>query len=309
MVRFRVIADAALAGPARAVVLYPVAGKHFDPPVVHPHGDLDLHLALSEIHVWSAGAGSDPYVSTNTRTQLDEVGDWWHANRPTGSYPRAMVHFLSGKVASGGIAWLSVLCSGDFDSGGGHWGGAYGVTQVYGTYPLQTWDQFATAHEMGHNAGSHHTHCYSPPIDHCYNQELGCYSGPQENPGAGNGTIMSYCHICDDNGMQNMTTFFHSECAALMRNRVENCLPLFHGLASSVVIVIAILSIRSMDEMQQRIQLEALAIAFAGTGILATTYGFLQNAGLPPIEWGMWIWPAMVGLWALALTFASRRYR
>jgi Metallo-peptidase family M12/S-layer homology domain len=171
--------------------------------------DLDLHLALAEVHVWSGGAGSDPYVSTNTRTQLDEVGDWWHANRPMGSYPRAMVHFLSGKVASGGIAWLSVLCSGDFNSGGGHWGGAYGVTQVYGTYPLQTWDQFATAHEMGHNAGSHHTHCYSPPIDHCYNQELYCYSGPQENPGAGNGTIMSYCHLL---GWSYVSFEFHQRC-------------------------------------------------------------------------------------------------
>jgi hypothetical protein len=171
--------------------------------------DLDLHLALAEVHVWSGGAGSDPYASSSTRTQLDEVGDWWHANRPVGSYPRAMVHFLSGKAASGGIAWLSVLCSGDFDSGGGHWGGAYGVTQVYGTYPLQTWDQFATAHEMGHNAGSHHTHCYSPPIDHCYNQELGCYSGPQENPGAGNGTIMSYCHLY---GWSYVSFVFHQRC-------------------------------------------------------------------------------------------------
>ena len=171
--------------------------------------DLDLHLALAEIHVWSTGAGSDPYASTNTRTQLDEVGDWWHANRPTGSYPRAMVHFLSGKAVSGGIAWLSVLCSGDFNSGGGHWGGAYGVTQVYGTYPLQTWDQVATSHEMGHNAGSHHTHCYSPPIDHCYNQEAGCYSGPQENPGAGNGTIMSYCHLY---GWSYVSFLFHQRC-------------------------------------------------------------------------------------------------
>ena len=171
--------------------------------------DLDLHLALAEVHVWSGGAASDPYVSTNTRTQLDEVGDWWHANRPMGSYPRAMVHFLSGKAVSGGIAWLSVLCSGDFSSGGGHFGGAYGVTQVNGTYPLSNWDQFATSHEMGHNAGSHHTHCYSPAIDHCYNGESGCYSGTVENPGAGNGTIMSYCHLL---GWQYVSLEFHPRC-------------------------------------------------------------------------------------------------
>ena len=82
-----------------------------------------------------------------------------------------------------------------------------------------------------------------------------------------------------------------------------------NGLASSVVIVLSILNIRSLDELQQRIQLEALAIAFAGTGALATTYGFLQSAGLPKIEWGVWVWPSMVVLWAAATAVASRRYR
>ena len=174
--------------------------------------DLTLHLAIAEVHAWTAGAGSDPYVSSSTRAQLDEVGDWWHANRPMGTYPRAMVHFLSGKAASGGIAWLSVLCSGDFSSGGGHWGGAYGVTQVRGDYPtLHIWDRFAASHEMGHNAGSHHTHCYSPPIDHCYNQESGCYAGPVENPGLGNGTIMSYCHLL---GWSYVSMVFHPRCIA-----------------------------------------------------------------------------------------------
>lgn len=172
--------------------------------------DVSLHLALSEIHAWPGPDGSvDPYVSTNTRIQLDEVGDWWHANRPIATYPRALVHFLSGKSVSGGIAWVGVLCSGDFSSGGGHWGGAYSLTQVYGSYPLAMWDQMATAHEMGHNAGSRHTHCYSPPIDHCYNGEAGCYSGPQENPGVGNGTIMSYCHLL---GWQYISLVFHQRC-------------------------------------------------------------------------------------------------
>ena len=217
-------ADAPLAGLKQAAVRvdtdYEMYDKHDSPEAVAAwvatlygainvvyERDLDLHLALAEVHVWTTN--TDPYVSTNTRTQLDEVGDWWHANRPMASYPRALVHFLSGKSVSGGIAWLSVLCSGDFGSGGGHYGGGYGVTQVYGTYPLQSWDQYATAHETGHNAGSHHTHCYSPPIDHCYGSESGCYAGPNENPGAGNGTIMSYCHLF---GWGYVTFEFHQRC-------------------------------------------------------------------------------------------------
>ncbi len=49
VIGFRVIADpalaAALAGPARAVVLDAIAGEHLDPSVVHAHRHLDLHLA------------------------------------------------------------------------------------------------------------------------------------------------------------------------------------------------------------------------------------------------------------------------
>jgi hypothetical protein len=164
--------------------------------------DLAFHLTVTEVHI------GVPAYSGDTLTQLLQLGDWWHANRSVASYPRSHVHFLSGQPVSGGIAWIGVLCSGDF-AYNGHYGGAYGLTQVYGTYPLQMWDQDASAHEQGHNSGSVHTHCYVPPIDHCYNQEAGCYSGPVENPGLGGGTIMSYCHLL---GWQYMTLKFHDRC-------------------------------------------------------------------------------------------------
>ena len=62
------------------------------------------------------------------------------------------------------------------------------------------------AHELGHNFGSPHTHCYSnaplPRPDACNGVEVpGCYLGAASCPAAGNyqgiatsGTIMSYCH-------------------------------------------------------------------------------------------------------------------
>ena len=167
--------------------------------------ELALHLAITEVHVWST---TDPYTGSDTLTQLEQLGDWWHVNRPMATYPRTYVHYLSGHPVSGGIAWVNVLCSGDFPYNG-HYGGGYGLTQVFGTYPLQQWDQYASAHEMGHNVGSVHTHCYSPPIDHCYNGEAGCYSGPVENPGIGGGTIMSYCHLL---GWQYVSFIFHARC-------------------------------------------------------------------------------------------------
>ena len=180
--------------------------------------DLSLHLAIAEVHAWTT---TDPYSGASTLDQLLELGDWWHANRPMASYPRTIVHYLSGRSVSGGVAWIGVLCSGDFGYGTDY-GGGYGMTQVYGSYPLQMWDQYATSHEMGHNAGSPHTHCYSPPIDHCYASEAGCYSGPVENPGPGGGTIMSYCHLL---GWNYVSFLFHSRCIN------ETMLPEINGAA------------------------------------------------------------------------------
>ena len=84
---------------------------------------------------------------------------------------------------------------------------------------------------------------------------------------------------------------------------------LLQGAASTLIIVISARSIGRLDEMQRRIHVDALAIAFAGTGILATAYGFLVHAGLPDLDWGAIIWPTMVGLWIVGLIVANRRYR
>jgi hypothetical protein len=169
--------------------------------------DVSVHLTVNMIQAWTT---TDPYSSPSPRTQLDEVGDWWHANRPKTSYPRTIVTYLSGKPVTGGIAWLNVLCMNDF-SQGGHWGGAYSVVQLSGNYPSNLWDLIATAHEMGHNFGSPHTHCFSPPIDMCYNGESGCYSGSIVNPGPLGGTIMSYCHLLSG-GFGNIDLRFHERC-------------------------------------------------------------------------------------------------
>jgi hypothetical protein len=62
-----------------------------------------------------------------------------------------------------------------------------------------------------------------------------------------------------------------------------------------------------MDELQRRIQLEAIGFSFAATSMLTFTYGFLEDVGFPSLSYG-WILPLMVMLWGLGLGFASRRY-
>lgn len=81
------------------------------------------------------------------------------------------------------------------------------------------------------------------------------------------------------------------------------------GAATALIILLSLRGLRELDELQRRIHLEALLVAFAGTAILATGWGFLELAGAPEVRWGLWIWPAMSLLWAVGLVFARRRYR
>jgi hypothetical protein len=66
--------------------------------------------------------------------------------------------------------------------------------------------------------------------------------------------------------------------------------------------------LRRLDELQRRIQLEAIGFAFGATAILTFAYGFLEDVGLPHLSWTL-ILPFMVLLWGLGLAIASWRYR
>ena len=79
-------------------------------------------------------------------------------------------------------------------------------------------------------------------------------------------------------------------------------------LPALVVPVAVVRFFREIDELQRKIQLEALAGAFTATAVITLTYGFLQNAGLPDLNW-VWVWPIMGVCWAIGLAFARWRYR
>ena len=68
-------------------------------------------------------------------------------------------------------------------------------------------------------------------------------------------------------------------------------------------------AIRKLDELGQRIQLEAIAVAFALSAAIFSGYGMLAQAGLPAVDVGLWAWPVMAVLWALAAFVVERRYR
>lgn len=69
-------------------------------------------------------------------------------------------------------------------------------------------------------------------------------------------------------------------------------------------------SVRAADELERRIQLEALAIAFPLGLLLLTTLGLTQRAvALNAQDWSYnHIWPMFVLFYIAGLAFARRRY-
>lgn len=139
--------------------------------------DVNMKLIVDYIRLWPTGG--EPFDSGN----LGSVANYWSFNEdPT---PYNVVHLLSGRrdLSFGGVAYLGGTCSGE---------AAYSIAGfLNGGFPNPVdlpsnaaWDLIVSAHEIGHNCGTLHTHDgYTPTIDDCGN------GTPSR------GTIMSYCHI------------------------------------------------------------------------------------------------------------------
>ena len=79
-------------------------------------------------------------------------------------------------------------------------------------------------------------------------------------------------------------------------------------LPALFVVIVVMRQLRASDELQQRIQLEALSLAFAGTALITFSYGFLENVGYPKLSM-FYVWPLMASLWIIGGLLSSRRFR
>ncbi|MDZ4858777.1 MAG: M12 family metallo-peptidase [Candidatus Hydrogenedentes bacterium] len=144
--------------------------------------DTNINVRIKQLVVWTS---ADPFGGGDSDEQLDAYVTYNNNNRPI--VQRDLCHLLADLDFAGGIAYLDVLCDKDF---------GYAVSNIDTGYSFPpvgyVWDVDVVAHETGHNFGSPHTHCYSPPIDCCF-QQSGCSGCPNAVPQVG--TIMSYCHI------------------------------------------------------------------------------------------------------------------
>ncbi|MFH2054547.1 MAG: M12 family metallo-peptidase [bacterium] len=138
--------------------------------------DVNCKMILSFVRSWPDGG--EPFAADD----LSSLADYWtYAEDPT---PYNIIHLLSARrdLSYGGVGYVGGTCNAL---------GTYSISgYLNGNFPFpldppnnSTWDVVVTAHEMGHNFGTFHTHDgYVPTIDDCGN------GVPSR------GTIMSYCH-------------------------------------------------------------------------------------------------------------------
>lgn len=191
----------------------------------------DLLVRLLQGETILRTTSNDPYTVTGSSNanpdKLYEFANIW--NTTYANVPRALAMMLSGKGGSGasGIAWVNGLCS-------DYYGTSFSQVYTSGTSP-SSGDILVVAHELGHNFGSPHTHCYSPAIDNCYNAESGCFSGtrscpaPQTINGVTNvtGTLMSYCHLSGIAGCSSKHVFHPgtvSRLQPIIESKVNSCI-------------------------------------------------------------------------------------
>jgi hypothetical protein len=67
-------------------------------------------------------------------------------------------------------------------------------------------------------------------------------------------------------------------------------------------------AIAQLDELQRRIQLEAIGIGFGGSVIITLTYALLAQVGIPQISW-MFVPLLMVLLWGVGKLWTMWKYR
>jgi hypothetical protein len=168
---------------------------------------------------------ADPYTAgTSTVDGLYEFANHWRGGcgGACSGVSRALAMMLSGKSSSNfsaaGVAWVDALCSATY---------GYSFSQVFKfAQDTSSSDGKLVGHELGHNFGSPHTHCYSPAVDTCYNSEGGCYSGgtscpaPKTYNGVTNvtGTVMSYCHLTGCGS----TEVFHPTVVSTLQPKIQN---------------------------------------------------------------------------------------
>ncbi|MFN8381631.1 MAG: hypothetical protein U0V02_06815 [Anaerolineales bacterium] len=75
-----------------------------------------------------------------------------------------------------------------------------------------------------------------------------------------------------------------------------------------IFIIIAIMrGIKDSDELQQKVQLNAIMFSAIATGLITFSYGLLEGVGFPPFP-TIWVLPMMFVFWGFSLGFFWKKY-
>lgn len=172
----------------------------------------NIDIQVSYINVWT---NTSPYdsASGDVGVMLDELRNYgW------GQTNGNLVHLIT-TIGGGGVAYLNVLCNNTYNVG------VSNVSTNYNNVPVYSWDVNVVTHELGHNLASPHTHDCSwngnnTAIDDCgYNYSNGADGCDGPTPSAG--TIMSYCHLYGNIGVD-FTLGFGPQPANLIVTTINN---------------------------------------------------------------------------------------
>jgi hypothetical protein len=180
--------------------------------------DVETRLLIGDVILRTT---PDPYsIASGASDQMNEFATYWRHN--LSSIDRDFAAMLSGRGVSGwsysGIAWLDQFCK-KGSSQGSRTVGSYSFNAI-GVNRDAAGTALYIGHEIGHNMGSSHTHCYTPEIDQCYSGEGGCYSGPVSCPAGGKGTVMSYCHTSSGASCGTNKSEFHPRVQSRIESRL-----------------------------------------------------------------------------------------
>jgi hypothetical protein len=155
--------------------------------------DVNTRVELVYARLWD---DPDDLFNIVDPSPLSDFQSYWNTNM--GGVSRDVAQLLSGRrdYPFGGQAWVSSLCGGSAYSVVGYASGAFPDPDRPSPYH---YDISVTAHELGHNAGTYHTHDSPNNLDSCNDPE----TIPQR------GTIMSYCGQTWSGGNSNRDHYFH----------------------------------------------------------------------------------------------------
>ncbi len=150
--------------------------------------DVGVRLELTFLRLWD-----QPEDLFNEPDPLIPFRDHWDETMQ--KVDRDAAQLLTGRrdLPYGGVAWVQAVCGPLAYSVAGYLLGSFDDPASPGS---GNWDLIVSAHELGHNCGTFHTHDYG--IDAC------AFGVAQR------GTVMSYCHTTSG-GVSNIDFRFHTQ--------------------------------------------------------------------------------------------------